>query len=69
MEETTGDHSLLFIRVANRLLGVSGTYVDDIIRASADRFLSKSFESTQKSFIAKETENLPLVLNVIATSR
>ena len=50
MEQATGDFSLIFKRMMNKLIGLSGTYVDDIIRTGDDRFREESTRSTQNKF-------------------
>lgn len=59
MSATAGDHFLLFKRVANRLVGLSGSYVDDILRAGTPSFLKESYSSTSSRFQTKPAEATP----------
>ena len=54
VKQTDGDFSLFFYRVGQRLAGISGTYVDDILRAGDDKFKEKSTKLTHETFDAKE---------------
>jgi hypothetical protein len=46
MEQATGDFSLFYNKMIEKIIGLSGTYVDDIIRAGDDRFRQESTTST-----------------------
>lgn len=56
---TTGDYSLLFRRVSNLLIDLSGTYIDDFLRAGTDAFRSSSLSSTRNLFNTKEPTTVP----------
>lgn len=58
MNKRTGNHSFAFAKINERLLRLSGTCVDDILRAGIDSFLNKSLTSTQKMFESKAPEKL-----------
>ena len=60
MEQASGDCSLFFKRVTNRLVGLSGTYVDDIIRTYDLTFEKESSEITGQVFDAKPQEKPPV---------
>lgn len=60
MNKTIGDSSLFFKRISNRLVGLSGSYVDDILRAGTPSFLSDSMKITSSKFNTKEPEKTPL---------
>lgn len=68
MTATTGYHSLFFERLSNRLIGLSGFYVDDILRAGTSYFLKISFNTTRETFNTKPPENLPLEFTGILIS-
>jgi hypothetical protein len=58
MRRTKGDFSLFFKIVANRLVGLSGSYVGDLVRAGALNFKEDSNRKTQSRFEVKpNTEN------------
>lgn len=59
MSATTGDHSLLFKRVRNRLIGLSRTYFDDMLRAGTPSFLSEFHLSTSSRFQTEPAETAP----------
>ena len=60
MEQASGDFSLFFKRIANRLLGLSGTYVDNILRTGDRMFEKKSSEINGQTFDAKPSEIPPM---------
>jgi Reverse transcriptase (RNA-dependent DNA polymerase) len=58
MKQTKGDFSLFFKHVANRLVGLSGSFVDDLVRAGTLNFKTQSNATTQSRFdIKPPTEN------------
>jgi hypothetical protein len=69
MEKATGDFSLFFCRAMGKLVGLSGTYVDDILRAGDTPFRSESDKHTASSFDAKPPEILPLKFTGLEISR
>jgi Reverse transcriptase (RNA-dependent DNA polymerase) len=61
MEQATGDFSLFYKRILlDKLIGLSGTYVDDITRAGDDCFCQESTTSTQNKFDTKPIDSTPL---------
>lgn len=67
MEQATGDFSLFFKRVLDKLTGLSGTYVDDILRAG-----TKGFENTSTTatccFDSKSAEAVPFTFTGLQIS-
>jgi hypothetical protein len=53
MKHTKGDFSLFFKHVANRLVGLSGSFVDDLVRAGTLNFKTHSSAETQSRFDIK----------------
>lgn len=49
MNETTSKHSLFSSKIVKRLLELSTTYVNDILRAGTNEFLANSLVSMKKS--------------------
>lgn len=60
MEQATGDFSLFFKRIAGKLTGISGTYVDDILRTGTKQFEEEATRTTGTSFDSKNPETPPL---------
>jgi hypothetical protein len=50
MQQTVGDFSLFFARTSGQLLGLSGTYVDDILRAVTPKWLASTTATTESTF-------------------
>ena len=61
MRQAESDFSLFYKRLAKRLIGVSGPYVDDIIRVGADKFRRDSSAVTNRAFDTKPSEDTPFV--------
>ena len=59
IEKTTGDVSLFFKRVAEKLVGPSGSYIDDIIRARKKAFMTKLDMETKQRSNSKPNKNPP----------
>lgn len=59
MERLSGDLSLFFKHASGKLVGASGTYVDDIIRIGAKEFRISSSMMTGDRFDSKPTKGLP----------
>jgi hypothetical protein len=57
MKQTTGDFSLFFKRVKNKRVGLSGSYVDDVLRAGTADFLSQATKATASRFDVKPADN------------
>ena len=53
MKQTEGDFSLFFYHIGQKLAGLSGTYVDDILRAGNKEFNDYSTKITHSAFDAK----------------
>lgn len=71
MTATTGDHSIFFKRVGNRLVDLSGFYVGNILRVGIDAFLTRSLASTRTFFDTKLPSHPPLTftgLSINSTS-
>lgn len=68
MEQTTGDFSLFFTRTLNKIIGLSGTYVDYIIRAGKKDFKNKSTAITGTNFDSKPIEYIPFTFTEIKLS-
>lgn len=65
---STGDHSLFFKLISNRLVGLSASYVDDILRAGTHEFNSFSLSSTCGRFSTKESEKTPFEFTYLLES-
>jgi Reverse transcriptase (RNA-dependent DNA polymerase) len=65
MEQATVELSLFFNRMMDKLKGLSGTYVDDIIRTRDDHFREESTTSTQNMFDTKPIDSTPLIFTGI----
>jgi hypothetical protein len=65
MEQATGDFSLIFKRMMDKLICLSGTNENDIIRAGDDRFRQESTTSTQNKFETKPIDSTPLTFTGI----
>ena len=59
IKQAEGDFSLFYKRLAKRLIGVPGSYVDDIIRVGADEFRRASSAVTSRAFDTKPSEDTP----------
>jgi hypothetical protein len=58
MRKTKGDFSMFFKHVASRLVGLSDSYVDDLVRAGTLKFKENANETTHSRFDVKpRTEN------------
>jgi transposase InsO family protein len=58
MKQTKGDFSLFFKHIADRLVGLSGSFVDDLVRAGTLNFKANSNKATENRFDVKPpTEN------------
>jgi hypothetical protein len=53
MTQATGDFSMFFKRAKGALIGMSGCYVDDVIRAGPPEFLAASTRMTEAAFETK----------------
>jgi hypothetical protein len=53
MTQATGDFSPFFKRAKGALIGMSGCYVDDVIRAGTQEFLAASTRMTEAAFDTK----------------
>jgi hypothetical protein len=53
MTQATGDFSLFFKRARGALIGISGCYVDDVIRAGTPEFLASATRNTEAVFDTK----------------
>jgi Reverse transcriptase (RNA-dependent DNA polymerase) len=56
MKQTTGDFSLFFKRIKGKVIGMSGSYVDDVIRAVTADFLRNTTEKTASRFDMKKPD-------------
>ena len=56
MEQATGDISLFFKRIGQKLNSLSGTHVDDIVRTEDLKFYTKTTSATNKAFETKDHE-------------
>ena len=56
MKHTTVDFSLFFKHIGNKLVGMSGSYVDDIIRCGTNKFEQSSQHMTASIFDTKKPE-------------
>ena len=61
MKQAKGDFSFFYKWLLKRLIGVSGSYVDDIIRVGADEFRRDSSAFTSRAFDTKPSEDTPFV--------
>ena len=59
MSQAEGDSSLFFERIGDRLTGLSGTYVDDILRAGTKSFRMDVSKATSKAFDSKPAQKVP----------
>ena len=59
MEPAKDDFSFFLKKSGKRLIGLSGTYVDDIIRAGTIEFQRESNEATSTAFDTKPAETVP----------
>jgi len=68
MEQSSGDFSLFVKRIADGLVGLSGTYVDDIMRAGTVRFETDITKNTSKPFDTKVTRKAPFTFTGLQVS-
>ena len=61
MEQTTGDFSLFFKRVADTLVDLSRSYVDHIIRAGKKVFMTESDMEMKQRFDSKPNKSPPFL--------
>ena len=54
MEQSTGDLSLFFKTIGQNLIGISGSYVDDLLRSGTKEFSQSSTLDTNKKFDTKD---------------
>jgi Reverse transcriptase (RNA-dependent DNA polymerase) len=59
MEQATDEIALFFRGVADRLVGISATYVDDILQAGTKEFRRDALAALHKNFDMKPAENPP----------
>jgi hypothetical protein len=60
MSQITGDFSFFYKRLMGNLVGISGTYVDDIIRTGNKTFREEYTKCTHQTFDAKPESETPL---------
>lgn len=68
MEQAAGDLYLFFKTSLGKLLGLSGTYVDDNLRAGKEPFRKQSTDTTTTTFDAKRNEEMPFTFTGIEVS-
>ena len=69
MRQAEGDFSLFYKRLAKRLIGVSGSYFDDIIPVGADEFRRDSSAVTNRAFDTKPSEDTPFVFTGLEATK
>lgn len=56
MKQSTGDFALLFRRIADKLVGLSGSYVDDILQAGTTQEKKRIIMEMERKFDIKQPE-------------
>lgn len=69
MISTPGDLSRFFKRISNRLLGISCSNVDGILRACTHQLFEDSKTSTRQNFQSKDPESPPIEFAGLLISR
>ena len=69
MDQVTGDFSLFFKKLKDKLIGLSGTYIDDILRIGDRSFRDSKSATTSRTFDSKPDRFPPFTFTGVEISR
>ena len=69
MDQVTGDFSLFFKKLKDKLIGLSGTYVDDILPIGDRTFRDSTSATTGRTFDSKPDRYAPFTFTGVEISR